>query len=178
MKNRVTIISFIFTFFFILGIFFLLLISDRKPNVIPSVLLNKNVPIFTTETLFSSKKFDSSKEFGKETIIVNFFATWCRPCLKEHYYLKQLSDNKKIKILGINYKDDPLKAINWLKELGNPYANVLIDRNASIGIDWGVYGIPETFIVNAEGIIKYKLIGPITKGNYEDFYLKITEIEK
>ena len=174
MKNKVTLISFITIFFFILFIFFLLLTSDRKPNEIPSALLGKNVPKFKAKTLFDSKLFDSKNEFNNETVIVNFFATWCKPCINEHIFLKKLSNEKKIKIYGINYKDDPEKAIIWLQKLGNPYEKVLIDQNASIGIDWGVYGIPETFIVS-NSVIKYRLIGPITEKNYKDFYLKIME---
>ena len=174
MKNKVTLISFITIFFFILFIFFLLLTTDRKLNEIPSALLGKNVPEFKAKSLFDSKLFDSSNEFNNETVIVNFFATWCKPCIDEHVFLKKLSNEKKIKIYGINYKDDPEKAIIWLQKLGNPYKKVLIDQNASIGIDWGVYGIPETFIVS-NSVIKYRLIGPITEKNYKDFYLKIME---
>ena len=154
--------------------FFLLLTTDRKLNEIPSALLGKNVPEFKAKSLFDSELFDSSNEFNNETVIVNFFATWCKPCIDEHIFLKKLSNEKKIKIYGINYKDDPEKAIIWLQKLGNPYKKVLIDHNASIGIDWGVYGIPETFIVS-NSVIKYRLIGPITEKNYKDFYLKIME---
>ena len=81
--------------------------------------------------------------------------------------------NKDITILGINYKDDSKATLQWLDELGNPYSDVIIDQNGFIGIDWGVYGIPESFIVNTKGIVKHRLIGPITEKNYDDFYLKL-----
>ena len=160
-------------FFFILLVFFYLLIIDRDPTELPSVLIEKKVPRFEAESLLDNKKFISTEEFGNKTVIVNFFATWCKPCREEHPYIKRLSNTKGIKIIGINYKDNPQRTIKWLKELGNPYSNIAIDSNGQIGIDWGVYGLPETFIVNAKGIIKYRHVGPITKKIYNNFYSKV-----
>ena len=160
-------------FFFILLVFFYLLIIDRDPTELPSVLIEKKVPRFETESLLEDKKFISTEEFANKTVIVNFFATWCKPCREEHPYIKRLSNTKGIKIIGINYKDNPQRTIKWLKELGNPYSNIAIDSNGQIGIDWGVYGLPETFIVNTEGIIKYRHVGPITKKVYNNFYSKV-----
>ena len=160
-------------FFFILLVFFYLLIIDRDPTELPSVLIEKKVPRFEAETLLDDKKFISTEEFGNKTVIVNFFATWCKPCRQEHPYIKRLSNIQGIKIIGINYKDNPQRTIKWLKELGNPYSNIAIDSNGQIGIDWGVYGLPETFIVNAKGIIKYRHVGPITKKIYNNFYSKV-----
>jgi cytochrome c biogenesis protein CcmG/thiol:disulfide interchange protein DsbE len=176
MKKKILIFSF-FIFFFILFTFFYLLIINRNPSDLPSVLINKKVPTFEAKSLLKNKTFISSNEFGNETIIVNFFATWCKPCLDEHIYIKRLSSKKGLKVIGINYKDNNDKAIEWLQKLGNPYSDVLIDSNAYIGIDWGVYGIPETFIVNSNSLIKYRLVGPITKKNYDAFVLKIKESE-
>ena len=164
-------------FFLILGTFFYLLIIDRNPSEIPSALLNKNVPKFEVNELFNDKKFISINEFGNEIILVNFFATWCLPCRDEHIYIKLFADEKKIRVIGINYKDNSKKTIKWLKNLGNPYSNVLIDKNGKIAIDWGVYGIPETFIINSKGIIKYRHVGPITKDIYRKINLLIKEIE-
>ena len=160
-------------FFFIMLVFFYLLIIDRDPTELPSVLIEKKVPRFEAESLLDDKKFISTEEFANKTIIVNFFATWCKPCREEHPYIKRLSNAKGIKIIGINYKDNPQRTIKWLKELGNPYSNIAIDSNGQIGIDWGVYGLPETFIVNAKGIIKYRHVGPITKKIYNNFYSKV-----
>ena len=160
-------------FFFILLVFFYLLIIDRDPTELPSALIEKKVPRFEAESLLDDKKFISTEEFGNKTVIVNFFATWCKPCREEHPYIKRLSNIQGIKIIGINYKDNPQRTIKWLKELGNPYSNIAIDSNGQIGIDWGVYGLPETFIVNAEGIIKYRHVGPITKKVYNNFYSKV-----
>ena len=164
-------------FFLILSIFLYLLIIDRNPSEIPSNLLNKNVPIFEAESLFKDKKFISSNEFKDEIILVNFFATWCKPCRDEHVYIKRFTNERKIKVIGINYKDNTEKTIKWLKDLGNPYTDILIDNNGKIAIDWGVYGIPETFIINSNGIIKYRHIGPITNKIYTKINLIINQNE-
>ena len=164
-------------FLLILLTFFYLLIIERDPSAIPSNLLDKNIPKFETESLLRKERFISSKEFGNEIILVNFFATWCLPCRDEHIYIKRFSNEKGIRVIGINYKDNSKKTIQWLKNLGNPYSNVPIDKNGRIAIDWGVYGIPETFIVSSKGIIKYRHIGPVTEKIYKKINLLIKEIE-
>ena len=164
-------------FFLILSIFFYLLIIDRNPSEIPSNLLNKNVPIFEAESLFKDKKFISSNEFKDEIILVNFFATWCKPCRDEHVYIMRFANEREIKVIGINYKDNTEKTIKWLKDLGNPYKDILIDKNGKIAIDWGVYGIPETFIINSNGIIKYRHVGSITNKIYKKINLIINQNE-
>ena len=176
MKNKLLILPSIF-FAIILSIFFYLLITERNPSEIPSNLLNKNVPFFEAESLFKNEKFISSQELKNEIILVNFFATWCKPCRDEHVYIKRFSNKKGIKVIGINYKDNSKKTIKWLKNLGNPYSDVLIDKNGRVAIDWGVYGIPETFIINSKGIIKYRHVGPITNEIYKKINLIINESE-
>ena len=176
MKKQFFKIPIIF-FIFILSIFLYLLIIDRNPSEIPSNLLNKNVPKFVTKSLFNSKKFFSEEEFGNETTIVNFFATWCKPCRDEHVYIKGFANENKVRVIGINYKDDPEKAIQWLKESGNPYSKVAIDKNGKIAIDWGVYGIPETFLISSNGIIQYRHVGPITKKIYKKINLIIEKTD-
>ena len=164
-------------FLLILVTFFYLLIIERNPSEIPSNLLNKNVPNFEVESLLKKERFISSKEFGNEIMLVNFFATWCLPCRDEHIYIKRFSDEKGLRVIGINYKDNPKKAIQWLKDMGNPYSNVPIDKYGRIAINWGVYGIPETFIVSSKGIIKYRHVGPVTKKIYKKINLLIEKIE-
>ena len=176
MKKQLLILPFIF-FLLILLIFFYLLTINRNPSELPSTLLDKKIPKFETESLLSDEKFISPKEFGNEIILVNFFATWCKPCRDEHIYIERFSNEKGIKVIGINYKDNSKKTIKWLKKLGNPYSNVLIDKSGKIAIDWGVYGIPETFIVNSSGIIKYRHVGPITDKIYKKINLLINENE-
>jgi|TARA_B110000438_G_C15804852_1_gene646806 cytochrome c biogenesis protein CcmG/thiol:disulfide interchange protein DsbE len=176
MKKQILIIPSIF-FLLLVSIFFYLLIIDRDPSSIPSNLINKNVPIFETKLLLKNKKFISSQEFGNGIVLVNFFATWCKPCLKEHSYIKKLSNEKNLRIVGINYKDDPKKTLEWLKNLGNPYSDIALDKNGRIAIDWGVYGIPETFIVSSDGKILYRHVGPITKNIYKKINLFIKNIK-
>jgi len=176
MKKHLLIIPSILFLLVLLTLFYLLII-ERNPSELPSNLLNKKVPKFETESLLETKKFISSHEFGSEIILVNFFATWCKPCRDEHIYIKRFSNEEKLKVIGINYKDDPKKTLQWLKNLGNPYSSVPLDKNGRIAIDWGVYGIPETFIVSSKGIIKYRHVGPITKNIYKKIKLLVKEIE-
>jgi len=176
MVKQILIIPSIF-FLIIVSIFFYLLIIDRNPSEIPSNLINKTIPFFETESLFKNKKFISSEEFGNEIVLVNFFATWCKPCRDEHGYIKKFQSKEKLRIIGINYKDDPEKANAWLKDLGNPYSDVPLDKNGRIAIDWGVYGIPETFVISSDGIIKYRHVGPITKKIYKKINLLIATLK-
>ena len=176
MKKQLFIIPFIL-FLLILLTFFYLLIIERNPSKLPSNLLDKNVPKFEAESLLKSEKFVSSKEFGNEIMLVNFFASWCKPCRDEHIYIKRFADQKNIKVIGINYKDNQKKTKKWLNDLGNPYKDILIDQNGNIAIDWGVYGIPETFIINSNGIIKYRHVGPITEKEFKKINLLISQNE-
>ena len=153
MKKQLIIIPLIIFSLIVLTFFYLLSI-ERNPSDLPSNLIEKNVPKFKTKSLLKNYIFDSDEEFGNEIILVNFFATWCRPCRDEHIYIKKFSDKNGIKIVGINYKDDPKKAKKWLKKLGNPYSDIPIDKHGRIAIDWGVYGIPETFLVNSKAATK------------------------
>ena len=146
--------------------------SDRNPQEIPSNLINKKFPDFESNSLFNDEKLILSQELGNKITLVNFFATWCNPCRDEHMYIKKFSEQDQITVIGINYKDDPIEAKNFINELGNPYANVGIDEQGRTGIDWGVYGIPESFIIhNGKGI--YKHIGPIHISELDDTILPI-----
>ena len=163
-------------FVFILLTLFYLLIIERNPSEVPSNLLNKKVPKFETESLLKNERFVSSQEFGNEIILVNFFATWCKPCRDEHIYIKRFSSEKEIRVIGINYKDNLKKTTQWLKKLGNPYSDIPLDKNGRIAIEWGVYGIPETFVISKKGIIKYRHVGPIDKKAYKKINLLIKEL--
>ena len=176
MKKQILVLPLII-FILLLAAFFYLLVIDRNPSEIPSNLLNKNVPTFETNILFKNKKFISKNEFGKEITLVNFFATWCKPCLNEHKYIKLFSDEKKLRVIGVNYKDKPNNTKKWLEKLGNPYSEVLLDKNGNIGIDWGVYGIPETFVINSEGVIKYRHVGAITKKDFNKINILISKLK-
>ena len=164
-------------FLLILLTFAYLLVIDRNPQAIPSNLINKKIPNFEANSLFKDEKFIFSQELKSEIVLINFFATWCKPCRDEHSYIKKFSEQKKIRVIGINYKDNPEKTIKWLNDLGNPYSDVLLDKKGQIAIDWGVYGIPETFVINSNGIIKYRQAGPITKKIYRKINSLIKEIK-
>ena len=163
-------------FFLLISVFFYLLLIDRDPSELPSVLINKEAPQFKAESLFDEKIIISNTEFGEEIVLINFFATWCLPCREEHQFIKKLSNEPGIKLIGINYKDKSTIAKKWLNEMGNPYSKVGIDRNGRIAIDWGLYGIPETYVVDKNGIVQYKYIGPITKKTYNKFYSQIKKL--
>ena len=148
-------------FFFI--IFILFYKSLKNTNVYtPEVNVEKNIPFFNSIIFNSEDKINSNEIFeSNQFYIFNIWASWCVPCRKEHSYLMQLSKKKNLKIIGLNYKDDTRKAKKFLNELKNPFDMILLDKDGTIAIEWGAYGVPETFIVFNKKIIK-KIIGPIT----------------
>ena len=176
MKKKIFILPLII-FSLILFVFYYLLLIERDPSKLPSTLIDKEFPVFTSDSLLSEKKFISSNFFKEKITLVNFFASWCQPCRVEHEYIKLLSKNKSLEIIGVNYKDNKKNSIEWLKKLGNPYTAIAVDKKGDIAIDWGVYGIPETFIVNPSGVIKYRHVGPINEKIYKKINLIIKEIK-
>ena len=174
--KKILLITLSFLAFFIISTFFYLLLLSRDAGNVPSALIGKKVPIFEKSTLFDEEIFLSPSEFQEKISVVNFFATWCVPCRIEHPYLIKLKKNENIQIIGINYKDDLNKAKQWLSEEGNPYHDVIIDNNGMLAIDWGVYGIPETFVISSKGVVKYRQIGPLTGDNYDKFYKELSRV--
>ena len=149
-------------------IYFLYTGLGKDPTLIPSPFIGKTAPDFKSTDLISGKVITNKDLLGK-FYILNVWASWCYGCSLEHNYLMNIYKNNKIDIIGLNYKDEKNSAINWLKERGNPYKNIIVDENGNIAIDYGVYGAPETFIIDEEGVIIYKHVGPIE----QDFYNKI-----
>lgn len=137
------------------------------PNQIPSPLIDKPAPSFALPSLWDDKKIISNKDLIGRVVLVNVWATWCEACAEEHSVLLQLAKEKNIFFVGLNYKDDALAAKKWLKQYGNPYQMVGVDRDGLAAIDWGVYGTPETFVLDKKGIIRYKQIGPIDAESWE-----------
>jgi cytochrome c biogenesis protein CcmG/thiol:disulfide interchange protein DsbE len=131
------------------------------PNTIPSPFINKTVPIFSLPSL-NDRTPVTQNDFRGQVSLFNVWATWCYACAFEHDFLLDLSKNKNIVLYGLNYKDDPLAAKKWLKAHGNPYHRIAVDRSGDTGINFGVYGTPETFIIDKKGVIRYKQIGPLT----------------
>lgn len=144
------------------AVFLIRLESGGDREAIPSALVGRPVPEFDLPSLegVAQPGLRGSDLRGTVTV-VNVFASWCGPCRLEHPQLVELAKDRRIRLVGINYKDVPANAVRFLDELGNPYAAIGVDQNGRAAIDWGVYGVPETFIVDANGIIRHKQIGPI-----------------
>lgn len=134
----------------------------RDPQEIPSALIGKPVPSFSLQPVQGRSLGLSSGDLRGEVSLVNVFASWCAACRDEHPLLMRLNAEKVVPIHGLNYKDRPEDAAQWLDTLGDSYTRTGADRNGRVAIDWGVYGVPETFVVNAGGQIVHKHIGPLT----------------
>jgi cytochrome c biogenesis protein CcmG/thiol:disulfide interchange protein DsbE len=147
---------------------------NRDPSLVRSVLLDKvapNIELPAVEGLGVNGLSQPMLE-GQVTV-VNVFASWCVPCRAEHPFLETLKSQTGVRMIGINQKDAPENAVRFLAELGNPYDAVGADSDGRVSIDWGVYGVPETFVVNPAGKITYKHIGPIDAGSYSEVYAAV-----
>ena len=131
------------------------LISDRDPNELPSALLDRPVPGFVLPGLAAS-------DFAGKLVVVNFFASWCVPCRIEHPSMLRLSRNPAVTLYGIAYKDKDADSAKFLADLGNPYLGIGADRDGRAGIDFGVYGVPETYVIDRAGRIRQRYVGPMT----------------
>jgi cytochrome c biogenesis protein CcmG/thiol:disulfide interchange protein DsbE len=145
------------------AVFLLKLESGGDPSAIPSALIGKPAPEFDLPALDGSDRpgFKRGDLIGPVTV-VNVFASWCGPCREEHPQLTELAKDGRIRLVGINYKDQAENARRFLGQFGNPYAAIGVDTKGRAAIDWGVYGVPETFIVGRDGTIIRKFVGPIS----------------
>lgn len=134
----------------------------QDPREIPSPLIGKPAPAFDLATLDGAPPRMNVADLHGKPRVVNFFASWCQGCQVEHPLLLQLARESGAEFIGVDYKDSEADVRKWLGRLGNPYAQVLRDDAGNTGIDWGVYGVPETFVLDAQGTIVYKQIGPMT----------------
>lgn len=135
--------------------------GGEDPTYLESALVGKAIPEFRLESLdIPNKTYQQNELLDGKPMLLNVWATWCPSCYEEHQYLNSLSA-KGVRIVGLNYKDQREKAVRWLQELGNPYALSLYDNNGQLGLDLGVYGAPETFVIDGQGIIRYRYAGPI-----------------
>ena len=140
------------------------LLSNKDPNKPPSVLLNKDVPLFKSNSLYDLNDIIKTEDIKNKKVLINFFASWCLPCKIEHPLFFELSKNyPDLYILGFNHKDSEKDAKKYLSEDGNPYNFVGIDNDGMIALEFGVFGLPETFLINEKGKIIYKFMGPLTK---------------
>ena len=135
---------------------------NLNPREVPSPLIDKPAPDFTLPALSNPQNNLSRSDLVQEVSLFNVWASWCVACREEHPVLMELARQDKVKIYGLNYKDLREDALRWLKQFGDPYVESAQDLEGQVGIDWGVYGVPETFIVDRQGSIRYKHIGPVT----------------
>ena len=136
---------------------------NLDPKKVPSPLIDKPVPSFSLPSLSAPQQQISNRDMLGEAWVLNVWASWCVACRAEHAFVTKLAGMKLAKVIGLNYKDKPGDANLWLQQWGDPYTTSLMDQDGRVGIDWGVYGVPETFIVDKTGVIRYKYIGPINQ---------------
>ena len=147
---------------FVVIVGFLLVGLGRDPSEIPSPLIGKPAPAWALPGLPGEDTLLRSEALAGEPYLLNVWASWCAPCLQEHPQLVALAGRKLVRIIGIDYKDRPEDARAWLARHGNPFTHVVADRDGRTAIDFGVYGVPETFLVDGKGVIRFKHIGAIT----------------
>jgi cytochrome c biogenesis protein CcmG/thiol:disulfide interchange protein DsbE len=133
-----------------------------NPREVPSPLIGKPAPAFALPRLDDPAQTVRLEDMKGKVWVLNVWASWCTPCREEHPLVIALASTKRVPIYGLNYKDQGPAARRWLEQLGNPYTATLVDADGRVGIDFGVYGVPETFVIDGQGIVRYKHIGPLT----------------
>jgi cytochrome c biogenesis protein CcmG/thiol:disulfide interchange protein DsbE len=157
--------------FAVLAGLFLYRLATGDSGKLPSALIGRPAPTFTLPPLdgvaIAGQPVPglSSADFRGQITLVNVFASWCGPCHEEHPFLMELAKDKRIRVVGINYKDQPDNARRFIGKAGNPYVAIGVDQSGRAAIDWGVYGVPETFLIGRDGTILYKFVGPISEAN-------------
>jgi len=165
MKNR-SIYSLIILF--LIFAFVIFYKSLNKSNLYEPKSKIKDIPEFVTISFFEKEDINSKTFFNKNKFyLLNIWASWCVPCREEHPLLIDLSDNNKLEIIGLNYKDNIYNAKLFLKELGNPYKEIFLDKDGTLAVEWGAYGVPESFLIHKNKIIK-KFIGPLNIKSVEE----------
>lgn len=147
--------------------------NNLSTTDLPSPFINKELPKIQAEDFYSEKKIFITDLFAQETRLINVWASWCHTCIKEYKMLMEIAKNDNIKLIGINYKDNKKDANEIIDLLGNPFDVILFDKTGSIGLDLGVYAIPESFLINDKGVIIYKYIGEITKDIWKKDFLPL-----
>jgi len=155
----------IVVFFIMLGIFVVGL--DRDPRKLPSPLIDKPAPEYALPKVKDPLATTGSADYAGKMVLVNIWATWCVGCRQEHAYLVDLAARNEIPLYGLNWRDQREEALAWLQQLGDPYVTSAYDEDGRVGIDWGVYGAPETFLVSAAGYVLYKHLGAMDEGVWQ-----------
>lgn len=154
-------------YFLPLGIFLVLVVFlgiglGLNPREIPSPLIDKPAPAFELVQLHEPGKSLTTKDMQGKVWLLNVWASWCVSCREEHPVLVELAKTRVVPIVGLNYKDQRPEALRWLQQFGDPYVMSIVDGDGRVGINFGVYGVPETFVIDKTGVIRYKQIGPVT----------------
>ena len=160
--------------FVVLMIFFFVGLG-LNPRLVPSPLIDQPVPDFSLPKLKQPDVMFQQMDLQGEVSLLNIWATWCTSCRQEHKVLMKIAESKEVPIYGLFYKDDPTNGSIWLKNLGDPYRANAVDRDGRIGIEWGAYGTPETFIIDKQGIIRYKHVGPIRWQDWQTVLLPMIQ---
>jgi cytochrome c biogenesis protein CcmG/thiol:disulfide interchange protein DsbE len=167
-----------------LGVFgvlfaFLLVGLSLNPREVPSPLIGKPAPAFARSQLQAPDKTLGTADMKGQVWLLNVWASWCVACREEHPLLVELGRTKVVPIVGLNYKDEPAAGMRWLAQFGDPYTVSVVDRDGAVGLDYGVYGVPETFVIDKAGVIRYKQIGPVTVDALEKKILPLVrELQK
>jgi cytochrome c biogenesis protein CcmG/thiol:disulfide interchange protein DsbE len=135
--------------------------SGRDTSAIPSPLIGKAAPKFSLPVLGEPARIVSEKDLLGQPYLLNVWGSWCPTCQDEHPHIAALARSGKVRVIGYNYKDEPADAARWLQQFGNPYSLVIADQDGRAALDWGIYGAPETFLVDARGVIRWKTIGVV-----------------
>lgn len=146
---------------FVVMVGFLAVGLTLNPREVPSPLVGKAAPDFSLPQLHESDKVFSPKDLAGKVWLLNFWASWCNGCKDEHPVLMQVAKSGEVPIYGVDYKDTREEALTWLRRWGNPYPLVAVDEAGRVGINYGVYGVPETYVIDKAGKIRYKQIGPV-----------------
>jgi cytochrome c biogenesis protein CcmG/thiol:disulfide interchange protein DsbE len=167
-------------FFVPLGAFALLAIVlgvglQLNPREVPSPFINKPAPAFQLPRLHQPGQLLAAADLKGQVWLLNVWASWCVACRVEHPLLVELSKQNTVPIYGLNYKDDPRAALEWLRQFGDPYTDSISDRDGRVGIDYGVYGVPETFVIDKAGVVRHKHTGPVTPEAWETDILPLVK---
>ena len=160
---------------FIVLVGFLLVGLRRDPHEVPSPLINKSAPDFQLPQLQSATATFGAKEMRGKVWLLNFWGTWCVACREEHPLLVQYAKTGAVPIYGVDYKDERAAALQWLNEFGNPYTLTAFDVDGRISIDYGVYGAPESYLIDRNGVIRFKQIGPVTEDVWQNKILPLVK---
>jgi len=147
---------------FIVLVVFLAIGLGHDPHEVPSPLINKPAPAFQLRQLQDPTKTFSAQDMRGKVWLLNVWSSWCISCREEHPVLLEFSRSGNVPLYGLDYKDKPEDALGWLRDFGNPYVLSAMDTDGRVGIDYGVYGVPETYLIDRDGVIRFKQVGPLT----------------